>query len=247
MRRAICEVVEWDSGFFDRKIGRVLSETLCENTAEQIMSWAAKESIDCLYFLASASDQLTIILAERHGFLLVDTRVTLELLFRSPPALALKSAALIRRFTPDDLPALQAIARAGHQDTRFYHDTNFPRQRCDALYEMWITKSCAGWADAVWVAVLKDEPVGYITCHLDPDNGGRIGLVAVDSRFHRLGIGRELLTAALEWFPANGAKRVSVVTQGRNARAIQFYTTCNFSINATALWFHKWFSPEPAR
>ena len=241
MTGPLCEVLDWDSRFFDCRIGRVIGKTLNEVVLAEIISWAADESIDCLYFLANEGDEVTCTLAKAAGFDLVDTRVTLEScpISRSPSHN--NSAVSVRAFASNDLATLRAIARVSHRDSRFYHDGHFPHDRCDQLYDAWITKSCDGWADTVLVAEVDGKASGYVTCHVDGDRGGRIGLLAVDSQVHLLGIGRELSNAALRWFSDHEVKRVSVVTQGRNAKAIQFYENCGFSLRHSSLWFHKWF------
>ncbi|HEY6323560.1 MAG TPA: GNAT family N-acetyltransferase [Thermoanaerobaculia bacterium] len=53
--------------------GRLNRETLAA-----IERWAARERIECLYFLADSGDPETARLAEESGFRLVDLRVTLE-------------------------------------------------------------------------------------------------------------------------------------------------------------------------
>ncbi len=55
------------------RVGRLTRERLAA-----IERWAARESVECLYFLADSGDAETAPLAEESGFRLVDLRVTLE-------------------------------------------------------------------------------------------------------------------------------------------------------------------------
>jgi dTDP-4-amino-4,6-dideoxy-D-galactose acyltransferase len=137
---------------------------------------------------------------------------------------------------------LAAIARISHRDTRFYFDREFSNDRCDDLYETWIRNSCAGYADAVLVAD-AGQTAGYITCHLDSNSEGRIGLVAIGSSFQGQHLGSELVNAALNWFATKGVSRVSVVTQGRNVAAQRLYQVCGFRTASTRVVYHRWFEP----
>lgn len=240
-----CDFLEWDTGFFGFRIGRVRGHLLSEVLVREIDLWCQQQAIRCLYFLASPNDTSTVSLAEDNGFRLVDVRLTLEAgelgathSVRSVPG----SAALLRAARREDLGALTAIARVSHRDSRFYFDLNFPRPLADSLYETWITTSCSGYADTVLVADMDGAPVGYVTCHSDDDGrSGRIGLIAVGDGARGKGIGRSLVVGALDWFAAHRAREVSVVTQARNSAAQRLYQRCGFLTKDVQLWYHKWY------
>jgi dTDP-4-amino-4,6-dideoxy-D-galactose acyltransferase len=186
-------------------------------------------------------DPDTIRLAEDNRFHLVDIRVTLECHLNT--ALVGKSDLheSIRPFTPDDIPALRSIARESHHDSRFYHDPHFPKSLCDKLYETWIENSCNGYADAVLVAELDRQPVGYITCRKLDQTTGQIGLLGVHGDLQGRGLGQSLVREALRWFSEYNIGIISVVTQGRNCQAQRVYQQCGFMTYALQLWFHRWF------
>ena len=235
-----CEHLPWDSEFFGRRIARVCGNRLDASAIEALEKWCSEHAVECLYFLADPDDPATIRLAEDHRFRMVDIRVTFgtKLTSRVPPA---PSGALsIRPFAPGDAAALQTIARGSHRHSRFYRDGRFPAERCDDLYATWIEKSCQGYAEAVLVAEADDRAVGYISCHVDPDEG-RIGLVAVADGMRGKGVGHALVHAALDWLAARGLSRASVVTQGTNAEAQRLYERCGFTTRTIQLWYHRWF------
>ena len=79
----------------------------------------------------------------------------------------------------------------------------------------WIERSCAGDADAVLVARdngrdRRDGPdaraVAYVTCHLEPEGAGRIGLVAVSEEMRGRKLGARLLATSVAWFASRGAR-----------------------------------------
>ena len=237
---SICEYLEWDSHFFGRRIARVNGTFLTETEIVNIRSWCEYNRIDCLYFLADSSDAQTSRLAEGDNFHLVDVRVTLN-----RPVIAKhardNSQLNVRDALERDIPMLRTIARVSHRDSRFYFDGNFPDSLCDSLFEVWIERSCRGWAKNVLVAEDGGEPVGYISCHLPTPKTGQIGLLGVGEKAQGKGVGKGLVDEALRWFTKQGVESVDVVTQGRNVPAQRLYQQCGFSSQRVELWFHKWF------
>jgi dTDP-4-amino-4,6-dideoxy-D-galactose acyltransferase len=234
-----CELLPWDSEFFGFRIARLRAGFLTEVLAEEALQWSREEGIRCLYFLSAGDHPGTRWIAETSRFQLVDARTTLSRGIGSSNYLGEYST--IRPFEPGDTAALEQIARESHRETRFYNDPQFDRRRCDDLYATWIRRSCEGWADEVFVAGFVNAPAGYITCHLDADGTGSIGLVAVDSNCRGQGIGRQLLLAALTYFKKSGMREVKVVTQGRNQDALNLYVRCGFEAERTEMWYHRWF------
>jgi ribosomal protein S18 acetylase RimI-like enzyme len=243
---APCELLPWDTEFFHCRIARVCSDTLKEEQAVQIDDWSRNHRIRGLYFLSRADDPATIQTAEKHGFGLVDIRVTFErVVMNSQEATpsALPAGISIRSVQPDDLPGLQAMARTGHGGTRFFRDSHFPRQRAEDLYSTWITLEAQGRAQIVLVAAsVANQPVGYVSCHLNPARReGQIGLVGVSPEVRGKGIGKNLVLAAIDWFRTQEAHDVTVVTQGNNRAAQRLYQQCSFLSRDLQLWYHKWY------
>jgi len=233
----LCRYLEWDSDFFGCRIASLQPTRLDAASARIALDWCATREIECLYFLSELEPQ-SVAAAEAHGFRLVDVRMTLETRLASPGSAA---PAAVRVVQPNDVPALRAIARASHRDTRFYSDTRFDRSRCDALYETWIERSCHGYADEVLIVDVDGRAAGYISCHASASGEGQIGLVGVDAAVRGRGIGRALLDAALSWFGGRQIAHVTVVTQGRNYAAQRLYQRSGFVTGSVQLWYHRWF------
>lgn len=241
----LCAYLEWDSQFFGKRIARANISTLTEESVAEIEAWCRLQGIDCLYFLASFADQRTTKLAQDNLFRFVDVRVTFSLLAKTASDVGGNSPGVtIRNAQEDDIQALRSLARSGHRDSRFYYDGNFPVRLCDELYEIWIEKSCHGWADRVLVASQRGEVNAYLTCHLPNTGLGQIGLVAVGEKAQGQGIGRNLVVNAISWFAEKGVDNINVVTQGRNVRAQRLYEKCGFTISSAELWFHRWWATE---
>jgi len=242
----ICQFLEWDSQFFQRRIARVTVGRLTQDLAERIIGWCEVQEIDCLYLLAELSDETTIRIAEQDGFHLVDVRVTMARQLDADITSRIRiPRGSIRPAVPDDIPALRAIARVSHGDSRFCFDSNFGAGRANLLFETWIDKSCRGYADAVLVADVEGHPFGYVTCKLQEGAEGQVGLCGVTAEAQGQGFGQQLVLEALRWFAGRGIKRVTVVTQGRNSAAQRLYQRCGFMTESTKLWYHRWRQAKP--
>jgi dTDP-4-amino-4,6-dideoxy-D-galactose acyltransferase len=231
-------LLEWDSEFWGLTVARISGDTLTDEEWAVVDAWARSHHVDCLYFLARADDPGSIGVAQAAAFRLVDVRV--ELLWESTEVARQER---IRTYRRDDLERLRTIARTRHENTRFYKDGSFPRERCADLYDTWIVRSCEeNWADVVLVADHEHRASGYVTCHLDAVSGvGSIGLIAVAADAGSKGLGGELVLGALGWFREHGVDKISVVTQGANIGAQRLFQRCGFRSSSTGLWFHRWY------
>ena len=225
---AECEYLEWDSEFFGRRIARAKISRLTDKLAGRIEEWCALERIECLYFLADSTDQVTTRVAQSRGFRFVDARLTFER-SRECGEIGEAHGLAFRDAEERDIPALREIARNAHRDSRFYYDGRFTKRQCEELYETWIEKSCRGWAKKVFVAVTGAGVEGYLTCHVAESRIGQIGLVGVKATARGKGLGRGLVMHAARWFEQEDAEKIRVVTQGRNVAAQRLYQKCGFA------------------
>jgi dTDP-4-amino-4,6-dideoxy-D-galactose acyltransferase len=232
------QLLAWDSAHFGINIGRVVPMRVDEELFKEALIWADLSSLDCMYLLVDSNDASTVRLASEFGWRMVDMRVTLGAELSG----VARSHSPMRRANAGDLPYLRQLAMRSHSDSRFYADGNFRATACDELFAIWIERSVqdGDFAGAVFVAELEgNEPAGYITCAIK-QGVGEIGLIAVDPKAHRRGLGTRLLAEAARWFSGEGVDRVSVVTQGCNIPALRMYGRFGFTIESIQLWFHWW-------
>jgi dTDP-4-amino-4,6-dideoxy-D-galactose acyltransferase len=234
----LCRYLDWDSEFFGFGVAAVKGVRFTPESITEIVPWCEAHQVRCLSFLADSTDLEKVWLAENNGFHLVDLRLTL--VNEHMAVDAGKWDDTVRPARPADIEPLKEIAGASHHDSRFYSDPGFPKGRADELYRTWIEKSCRGYADAVLVAEHEGRPAGYISCHLDSPNTGRIGLLAVGPSAQGKGVGSKLVNGVLLWFVEKGVQRVTVVTQGRNVVAQHLYQRCGFTTYSVQLWYHRW-------
>jgi dTDP-4-amino-4,6-dideoxy-D-galactose acyltransferase len=238
-----CDLLEWDSTFFGYQIARYRGSRCAGEDVTSVLAECAERQIDCVYINVDVSDTKSVAALQAGHALFVDARVTLggDVAAVSVGMRGSDDGMQARPAVEADMAALTAIASTSHRETRFYADSHFAVTACDRLYETWIERSCHGYADVVFVT---DEGTGrasgYITCHRDEAAAAHIGLFAVADEARGLGVGRRLLDAALRWCAAHDIRSLSVATQGRNLRALQFYGRAGFLVTAVQLCFHLW-------
>lgn len=247
MDKQLVSFLPWDSNHFGHRIGRANIRCLDKDSFQQLRDSCKEADIDCLYFLADAGDQASILELQRRGFIFVDIRITFErrdLDKLTPPS---NRGAIVRSSSLADMDSLRVIARDGFGSTRFYADPFLNNEKVSKMYQIWLAKSLTtDYADQALVLEVNQKSVGFVTCHLDRDlNEGQIGLVALAKSAQGQGLSQTMMLHALEWFRDQGMKRASVVTQGHNIAAQRLYQRCGFVTRSTELWFHKWFRTSP--
>ena len=236
----LCTYLEWDSGFFGKRIARLKQQRLDEAYIPELLVWCEQNQIDCLYLLADAHDAETARIAAQNHFREVDVRVTLERPIRPEDLSHHGLDSRVRLALPSDLPVLRQLARTLHRDSRFYFDRRFDRERCDSLYEAWIEQSFSDATQTVFVPVVGGQPVGYVACQAH-GRETQIGLLGVAPTYAGVGLGKALVRAFLSRSAQQGAGRGTVVTQERNAAAQGLYRHCGFLPSSFQRWYHRWF------
>ena len=240
----VVKFLQWDTRFFKKRIARLYPFRINERIVKFAFRFCGREKIDCLYYLADCHDPKSVGLAEKYGFHFVDTRLTLgiDLEKGAPHRQRPESKGItLREFKKADLPFLKKISETSYRSSRYYFDGHFSRDLCAKFYSEWITKSCRGSSEKVFVAVSEEGPVGYLTCERDDFLRGRFSLVGVHEKFQSRGVGRLLVQKGLEWFRGEGVRFVQVVTQGRNYGAQRLYQRSGFVTEKSEIWYHKWF------
>jgi dTDP-4-amino-4,6-dideoxy-D-galactose acyltransferase len=236
----VCAHLTWDTDFFGFPVARVRAGALNPALVGQIDEWCSAHQTKLLYYLAD-DDPPSWASAAEAGFRLVDLRVELVLdrtWPRLPPSLPNVD---LREAVPDDLEALLPIAATVHTDSRFFTDERISRDKAHEMFAFWLRRSVErAIADVVFVADVDGRAVAYLSAKCA--NGvGNIGLVGVGEAARGRGVGLSLVQRAIEWFSAQGANEVTVVTQGRNIMAQRVYQRCGFLTRSTRLWFHRWY------
>ena len=236
-----CELLEWDSRFFGRRVARLMERRLDDSTWYEVNRWCCREEVDVLYFLADASHPPTVRLAQDAGFRLMDVRVSLHR-DRAESGRIMDSALVVPRWQirearADDMSVLAPLASTSFTTSRFYNDPLLAPY-APALYEAWIQSSYAATSENVLVACGDEGPVGFVAFEFGT-RAGRISLLAVDPSVQGQGVGRTLVDGALRRLTEEDIGVVSVVTQAGNQAALGLYQRCGFAVSNVQLWYHQ--------
>jgi len=241
----LCTFLQWDTDFFEHRIGRLNASRLDATTLAQVEAWCAREHIECLYFQADSNHPPTIRLAQCCGFELVEVRLIFERHLKDwEPQTRLKGSetALIRPADRADIPAVQAIAQNSYVDSRFYFDYRFAETKWQAYYRTWVKNSLEGRAEMALVAEQGGQIVGYITGVPAKDKSEMMyELTGVDPAVRRSGIGQELFRSGMDWCVQHGIESIWVATQGRNVPTQRMIQRNGFITRNCFLYYHRWF------
>ncbi len=147
----------------------------------------------------------------------------------------MKDALQIRKFIPTDLETLRHITVASFGGVALDQILEDRLGRWDESRD-WKTRKaehidedCRVNPEGVFVAVLNEEIVGYITTRVDLLNSrGRIPNMAVTEAARGMGLGRRLIHHALDYFRDLGLNVAQIETMASNAIGQHLYPSCGF-------------------
>ena len=178
------------------------------------------------------NDKESIAQAIEDGFDFIGDLLTYEL---NVPTFSID----IRRGRDSDIQKSIQIAQKELTHSRLYADTRIPCKVAAAVYADRVRHAFK--TSTVFVAVLHARSrfrypssiVGFVSLR-----DSEIQLIAVDRRYQRCGVGRQLLDACIEACRANGSETLKVKTQRRNYRARSFYEKLGFARTKVERDFH---------
>jgi dTDP-4-amino-4,6-dideoxy-D-galactose acyltransferase len=239
--RPPCELLPWDTEFFGFKVAQVARDVDADGitAADQ---WCRTEQVRVAYLQLPVERAEELRHAETLGFRFADLRLAFATDGPTPAEPVETGTALkVREHEASDTTTLEHIASTAHHDSRFYTDGRFPRDRCDALYQAWIRRSCTEADRRVLVAEHEGDVAGYLAYRADEQARlAVIELVGVEASHRGAGVGSALVRAGLEG-SLRSVPRVEVVTQGRNLAAQRLYQRAGMITSSVAVWLHRWY------
>ncbi|HUN02304.1 MAG TPA: GNAT family N-acetyltransferase [Niabella sp.] len=144
-------------------------------------------------------------------------------------------------FNEKDKAALFELALQSGEWSRFKTDTGFKNGEFKKLYAEWIKGSVEGRI-ADFILTERNETtqiIGFVTIGMKNDIG-KIGLIAVDSKYRGMGVGGKLIARTLALVKSMGGKEVKVITQFANKSAMALYLKNGFEIESQKYIYHWW-------
>jgi ribosomal protein S18 acetylase RimI-like enzyme len=226
------ERLDWDSTFFGARMGRIVRGEAGPAVTAATLDRARTDGFDHVILRVMAGDFSGIRDAETTGMSLVDMAID----FARPAGEIEREALVLRDASPDHLPWARDLGGRAFVHSRFYSDPFFSPEQGMAFHRQWVTNLWNGLASFVLVAAVEDRNAGFICCGQD-GNEGRIVLITTDERVRGRGVGRALVSGALERMAASGVETARVKTQAANIGALNLYERCGFMIAASELTY----------
>jgi dTDP-4-amino-4,6-dideoxy-D-galactose acyltransferase len=222
-------------------MGELLIGSHLPSDMREAINRAKEEGFDYLTCKIRSPRFEVIRLLESSGFYLADLGVTLRVatdvfLNDNGKKRSEKVRQSIRMGTFRDIPMLKKMAGSLFPESRFFNDPFFSRGEAERLYRTWVENSVRGQAaDVVYIIPQK----GFITCRRSRENSGEIVLIGVKKGHRGKGLGRALIVKAMEWFQRQKITTVTVRTQLKNLRAINFYLRLGFVVKEADMVFGR--------
>ena len=247
MSSNVITLVAWDTDFFRFPVAQISSNRLSRDDLKQVDEFCRENQVRLLQFKCDAHHRPSVLTAEEYGFHFADVRMSYrqkldkELVNRPN----LPESMLFRRATANDVAVLQDIITDLYTHSRYYFDTNFPRDRVQEFYRGWIQKAVYGeFDDLAWVISNGNHAQGFCSVAYEDELRAKIGLVGVNPAMAGQGLGGWLMRSVLFSLVDQGVEEISVVTQGRNYAAQRLYQRAGFLINQIEIYYHRWFDDK---
>lgn len=225
--------LDWDSNFFNLKIGKVEIDNTTEEDIIYLTQLKKKAGYDLLYLFQNEENNNLKSSIINSGGRLINQKVTYSKQ-QFEERTQINQIIEHKGALSDDL--LNLVYQSGHQ-SRFRLDPTL-NHKFKKMYRLWIEKSlCGELADKVFIHKNNNIIDGFITVKLN-DHIGQIGLIAVDASTRGKGIGNLLSQKADEWYIQNQVKCANVVTQLINKAACNFYEKNGYSISSISHIYH---------
>jgi dTDP-4-amino-4,6-dideoxy-D-galactose acyltransferase len=223
--------LKWDTDFFGYNVGKVLLEDNCLN--EEILR---NNDYRLLYIYSNVALEKEVLL--KYNLFLADEKTDLithvsDLTFDKSVNESIKELLSV------DKNLLDLTFQSGHY-SRFKIDPNFKNNEFEKLYTTWIEQSLNHTlAEKVFGFLVDNKSVGFITIAFK-NNAYDIGLIAVDSVYRSMKIGKQLLEYVFNYALSKKVNTITVTTQMQNQGALNFYLKNGFSVNRSTFIYHLW-------
>ena len=229
----------------DQWLSRVLKRKVCcltvdhdlinasNSSYKELVSDLKSGSVFC-YAKVNVEDHGAIHLLEKLGFNLVDTSIVFEksLTFDGP----LQKQGGVRFAVSEDRQEVRKVARQSFRYSRFHLDPYIPKALADEVKADWAGNYFAGKrGDNMVVAQPDSEIIGFLQL-LYVEGDLVIDLIAVDDRFRRMGIARDMINFSQS--AIMGFQRMVVGTQLANVPSIRLYENMGFRAAGSKYIFH---------
>jgi len=230
------EFLEWDSNFFNKKIGRfTISDESSKVQLTRLLGLAQNENYELIYLFCNRNILIYKETLDRFHGEFVDTKV---IFYKGTNASDLLNANVSSYTSKHVSKELVQLTLLSGKYSRFNTDSRFGEDAYSRMYKEWIEKSVSRKiADEVFIYKKANKTIGFVTVSIN-DKIGNIGLIAVDPSYQGKGIGKALLQKASAYVHSKLIQEIQVATQNENIAACNFYIKNGFMIRSEQDIYH---------
>jgi len=227
----------WDSGFFNKKIGKIEYDQSQEGDLIQLLQTAREEGYQLIYVFGDEENFVPDAVLNQFNGRLVDRKCLYSRTINADDSC--ESNAIEYQLTELTYD-LESLALLSGTHSRFRLDKGFDKADFEQLYTIWMTRSLKKEiSDKIFVVAESDKVMGMITMKINEDVG-HIGLCAVSEAAQGKGYGGNLIKACVNELVSKKVYQLEVPTQMDNISACLFYEKCGFSIKSITNTYHFW-------
>ena len=227
----------WDSGFFNKKIGKIEYEKSLEGDLIRLLQTAKEDGYQLIYVFGDEETFVPDAVLNQFNGRLVDRKCLYSKTINTGDSFESNAIEYeLTELTHD----LESLALLSGTHSRFRLDKGFDNADFERLYAIWINRSLKKEiADKIFVVAESDIVMGMITLKINEDVG-HIGLCAVSEAAQGKGYGGNLIKACVNELVSKKVYQLEVPTQMDNISACRFYEKCGFSIQSITNTYHFW-------
>ena len=224
----IIKHLDWDSSFFNKKIG--LLELSNDSDFSEIQN-----DFDLIY-VVSDKDIAIKIINYRQSYSENKIVFSKKIVQKND----LKDANVFFVLEDSTREEIYELAFESGKFSRFKLDSNFGQKEFEKLYKKWVDNSFnKEFADAVLVYKEQNKILGFVTYKVW-DKQATIGLIGVCLKHQGKGIGKKLIQSVEIDLANKGLDELRIPAQLQNEMALRFYTKMGYKIIENKILKHYW-------
>lgn len=234
--------LDWDSSFFNLKIGRIDKLEINEEEFFQNLEDFTNSDFDLIYvFDGIDSVQPTLDGGSKYLMKEVDTKIVYQKDLQSLSVSSdLKDIKILSDVSQEDYESLKHLALESGHMSRYKTDKLFKEGEFERFYETWVDNSINKTiADDIFVYCSDNSIEGFVSIKY---SGAicTIGLIAVSPKLRGQKIGEKLMEMCFRSGKEKGCSTLYVATQLQNEGACKFYEKFDMKISEQKRIYHLW-------
>ncbi|MBA4320468.1 MAG: hypothetical protein C0412_18880 [Flavobacterium sp.] len=224
----IIKHLDWDSSFFNKKIGLLDLSNNCPYSEIQ-------NDYDLIYVISKED-----IVVDIANFKQSYTENKIVFSKKIVQNKALVETNIFSESKDSHRKEIYELAFESGKFSRFKLDPNFHQTGFEKLYKKWVDNSFnKEFADAVLVYKEQNTILGFVTYKVW-DKQASIGLIGVCPKYQGKGIGKKLIQYVEMELANKGVNELRIPTQLQNEMACKFYTKMGYEITENKILKHYW-------